>query len=204
MSSPAAPSLVLASASARRLDLLRQIGVEPERVWPAAIDETPRAEETPSALAVRLAQEKASACRSAEPGALILAADTVVAAGRRVLDKPEDEARARAHLTLLSGRAHRVTTGLCLIAPSGEMRIRKVETRVRFKRLGPDEIAAYLRSGAWRGKAGAYAIQGAAGAFVISLIGSYSNVVGLPLYETAQLLRGAGYPMAEAIAAAGA
>jgi septum formation protein len=190
----AKPILVLASASPRRLALLGQAGIVPDRVVATAIDETPGARELPRDVAKRLSREKARAC-APEPQAFLLAADTVVGVGRRVLPKAETEAEARACLDLLSGRAHRVWTAVTLVAPSGAERQRVTETRVRFKRLGPPEIAAYLASGEWRGKAGGYAIQGLAGAFVLDLVGSYTGVVGLPLYETMCLLEGEGYPV---------
>jgi septum formation protein len=195
----AIPRLLLASASPRRLALLAQIGVKPDAILPSEIDETPGRGEAPRALAQRLAMEKAMAAaaaaqKSADPApALTLAADTVVCVGRRILPKCETRDQAEGCLSLLSGRGHRVYTGLALIAPGGEARRRLVETRLRFKRLSRGEIEAYLASGEWRGKAGGYAIQGLAGAFVQRLVGSYSNVVGLPLAETAALLGGEGY-----------
>ena len=193
------PHLVLASASPRRLALLAQIGVKPDAILPSEIDEAPRRGEAPRALAERLAMEKASAAAAMAPKradlapSLTLAADTVVCVGRRILPKCETLDQAEACLNLLSGRGHRVYTGLALIAPGGLARRRLVETRLRFKRLSRGEIDAYLMSGEWRGKAGGYAIQGLAGAFVERLVGSYSNVVGLPLAETAALLAGQGY-----------
>jgi septum formation protein len=195
------PRLVLASASARRLQLLAQIGIEPDRLLPAEIDEAPQRKELPRALARRLAQTKAEVARHHMDrlpeleGAYILAADTAVAVGRRILPKPTLTDEAAACLRLLSGRGHRVYSGLCLITPKGRTRTRLVETRVRFKRLSREEIDTYLASGEWEGKAGGYAIQGRAGAFVTRLIGSYTNVVGLPLYETMALLMGEGYPV---------
>ncbi len=183
------PRLVLASASARRLALLAQIGITPDEVIAADVDETPLKGETPRLLAIRLARAKALGVTA--PNALVLAADTVVAVGRRVLPKAETEADARACLKLLSGRGHRVYTGVAVKAPSGEMRQRLVETRVTFKRLTPAEVEIYVASGEWRGKAGGYAVQGLAGRYIMSIIGSYSSVVGLPLYETALLLEGA-------------
>lgn len=191
-----ASKLVLASASPRRLQLLRQIGVEPDGCRPTAIDETPRRAEKPRDLALRLADAKAAAAVAALSGddALVLAADTVVAVGRRVLPKSETEDEARACLTLLSGRGHRVFTAIALRS-IGRSWSRISETRVAFKRLSGPEIEAYLRTGEWRGKAGGYAIQGLAGSFVIRLVGSYSGVVGLPLYEVANLLEGAGCPV---------
>jgi septum formation protein len=187
------PPLVLASASPRRLELLRQIGFEPNRIDPAAIDETPLAGEMPAAYALRLAAAKARAVMARHPGAYVLAADTVVACGRRILPKPEDEAAARNCLELLSGRRHRVHSGIAVATPDGRLTLRRVDSRVACKRLSGAEIAGYLATGEWRGKAGGYAIQGRAAAFVSWLSGSYSNVVGLPLFETAQLLFGLGY-----------
>jgi septum formation protein len=191
--------LVLGSASPRRLALLAQIGVKPDAVLPAEIDETPRPREGPRGLAERLAGEKALASaamagnRADLATCLTLAADTVVGVGLRILPKCETRDEAEACLDLLSGRGHRVFTGLALITGRGAVRRRLVETRLRFKRLSPNEVEAYLASGEWRGKAGGYAIQGLAGAFVERLVGSYSNVVGLPLAETAALLAGEGY-----------
>jgi len=192
------PILVLASASPRRLDLLRQIGVVPDHVEPADIDETPRPRELSAGHVVRLAEAKARAVRPRHPDAFILAADTVVTCGRRILPKAEDEATARACLTLLSGRRHRVYGGVALLTPGGDLAIRRVVSQVAFKRLSDQELAAYLASGEWHGKAGGYAIQGHAAALIPWIAGSYSNVVGLPLYETAQLLAGRGYPVCPA------
>jgi septum formation protein len=189
------PILVLASASPRRLDLLRQIGIVPDQVEPADIDETPRRGELPAGHVVRLAEAKAHAVRPRHPSAFILAADTVVACGRRILPKAEDEATARACLALLSGRRHRVYGGVALLTPAGDLAIRRVVSQVTFKRLSEAEVVAYLASGEWHGKAGGYAIQGHAAALIPWIAGSYSNVVGLPLYETAQLLAGRGYPV---------
>ena len=194
------PKLVLASGSPRRLALLEQIGIEPDALIPADVDETPKRNELPRSLATRLASEKAQASRRiAETregcaGAFILAADTVVCVGRRILPKCELIDEAGACLRLLSGRAHRVYTGVSLITPKGAERRKLVETRLRFKRLSSQEIEAYLASGEWRGKAGGYAIQGLAGTFPVKLIGSYTSVVGLPIYETMALLVGEGYP----------
>ena len=193
------PRLVLGSASPRRLELLAQIGVEPDAVLPAEIDESPRPREGPRELAERLAHEKALAsaaiagARADLAPCLTLAADSVGGVGRRILPKCETRDEAEACLALLSGRGHRVFTGLALVAESGAVRRRLVETRLRFKRLSQSEVDAYLDSVEWRGKAGGYAIQGLAGAFVERLVGSYSNVVGLPLAETAALLDGEGY-----------
>jgi septum formation protein len=185
--------LVLASASERRADLLRQIGLVPDRIDPAEIDETPRRGESPRQLALRLAEAKARAVALRHPGAFVLGADTVVAAGARILPKAETEAEARRCLRLLSGRRHRVHGGVALVTPGGRVGRRHVVTAVAFKRLEPDEIDRYIASGEWHGKAGGYAIQGMAGAFVRLIVGSYSNVVGLPLYETRALLRGLGF-----------
>ena len=184
------PLLVLASASPRRLDLLRQIGVTPDEVIMADVDETPLKQETPRALAQRLARAKAQT--APRPGAIVLAADTVVALGRRVLPKAESEAQARACLELLSGRAHRVFTAVALVTPTGELRERLAASRVFFKRLSRAEIDAYLASGEWRGKAGGYAVQGLAARFIAHVSGSYSAIVGLPLHETANLLESCG------------
>ena len=194
------PKLVLASASPRRLALLQQIGFEPDALLPADLDETPRRNELPRTLAARLGREKAEAAAALVQknpdlaGAFTLAADTVVAVGRRILPKCEVTDEAAACLRLLSGRAHRVFTGVTLVTPKGAVRNRLVESRVRFKRLSDAETEAYLASGEWRGKAGGSAIQGLAGAFVVNLVGSYPSVVGLPLYETMSLLAGEGYP----------
>ena len=185
--------LVLASASPRRLDLLGRIGIVPDAVVPAEIDETPRKAELPARYAARMAAEKAAAVAVGEAGALILAADTVVAAGRRILPKAESEADARAALSLLSGRRHRVHSAVTLIDRAGTARHRLSTTIVAFKRFSPEELDAYLASGEWQGKAGGYAIQGRAEALVRSISGSHSGVVGLPLYETRALLRTAGY-----------
>lgn len=187
-----APRFVLASASPRRFDLLRQIGYEPDLVEPADPDETPRASETPRQLAARLARAKAGAVAARHAGAVVLGADTVVACGRRVLPKAADEAAARRCLELLSGRRHTVFGGLCVIDRAGRAHERLVSTAVRFKRLEARDIDAYLAGGEWRDKAGAYAIQGRAAAFVPWINGSYSNVVGLALHEAAALLAAAG------------
>lgn len=195
------PELILASASPRRLALLNQVGIEPDHLIPAHIDETPEKGELPRRLAQRLAHGKAIEVRrkAQQAGlgsnAIVLAADTVVAVGRRVLPKAETTEEAAECLRLLSGRAHRVFTGLCVISQAGYARQRVVETRIRFKRLAAREIEAYLASGEWNGKAGGYAIQGIAGAFVVKLSGSYSAVVGLPLNEAVGLLAGDGYPV---------
>jgi septum formation protein len=183
--------LVLASASPRRVDLLAQVGVNPAAIRPADVDETPLKDEKPRELATRLALAKGQAVASA--GEYTLSADTVVGVGRRILPKAETEAEARRCLDLLSGRRHRVYGGVTLIDPTGKVRQRLVTTDVRFKRLEQSEIADYLACGEWQGKAGGYAIQGRAAMFVAWIGGSYSNVVGLPLHETAGLLFGAGY-----------
>ena len=191
--------LVLASGSPRRIELLQQAGIEPDRIFPADVDETPNRAEHPRSLAKRLSRAKAEIARErlvSEPDAgpaYILAADTVVAVGRRILPKAELVDEASNCLRLLSGRSHRVFSGVCMITPSGKVREKLVETRVRFKRLSREELESYLASGQWRGKAGGYAVQGLAGSFVVKLVGSYTNVVGLPLYETVNLLVGDGY-----------
>ena len=192
MTSSKQPRFVLASASPRRLELLAQIGIVPDAVDPAALDETPARGELPAQHAARLADEKAAAVRARHPDAVILAADTVVALGRRILPKAEDEATARRCLDMLSGRRHKVIGGLAVSGPDGGTRRRLVTTSVKFKRLSAAEIDAYLAGGEWQGKAGGYAIQGRAAALIPWIGGSYSNVVGLPLYEAAQLLRATG------------
>jgi septum formation protein len=185
--------LVLASSSPRRLELLARIGVVPDEVAPADIDETPLAAELPEPYARRMAAGKAAAV--ARPGSLVLAADTVVAAGRRILPKTEVEAEARAAIELLSGRRHRVHCAVTLVGADGRHRHRLSTSMVAFKRLSGDEIAAYLAAGEWRGKAGGYAIQGRAEALIRQISGSFSGIMGLPLYETRTLLRSAGYPL---------
>jgi septum formation protein len=187
--------LVLASASPRRLDLLAQIGIIPVSVAPADIDEAPLKRELPPQTARRLAEGKADAVAADHAGAIVLAADTVVACGRRNLGKPGDAAEAKRFLELLSGRRHRVHGGITLVAPDGRRLTRVVTTQVVFRRLSESDIAWYLDSGEWQGKAGGYAIQGLAGAFVKSLNGSYSNVVGLSLFDVRNMLDGAGFPV---------
>ncbi|WP_448191022.1 Maf family protein [Azospirillum sp. sgz301742] len=188
--------LVLASASPRRLDLLRQIGLIPDTVDPADIDESPLPHELPPQHAARLALAKAEAVAARHPGCFVLAADTVVACGRRILPKAETESQARACLALLSGRRHRVLGGVVLLAPESERPVeRLVRTDVTFKPLSHEETESYIASGEWHGKAGGYAIQGRAAALVRWIGGSYANVVGLPLFEVAGMLRGAGYPL---------
>jgi len=183
-------ALILASASPRRVALLAQIGIVPDAVDPADLDETPLAGELPAPHALRLAAAKAAAVATRHPGARVLAADTVVAVGRRILPKAGDAAAARACLNLLSGRRHRVFTGVALIA-DGRLRTRLSSSVVVFKRLSHDEIDRYLAGGEWAGKAGGYALQGRAAVFVRALSGSWSGVVGLPLFETAALLAAA-------------
>jgi septum formation protein len=195
------PKLVLASGSPRRLALMAQIGLEPDVLMPAEVDETPDRGELPRTLAVRLAREKAE--RVIERvrdnhdlrDAFIIGADTVVAVGRRILPKPDLLEEAAACLRLLSGRTHRVYSGVCMITPKNSIKTRLVESRVRFKRLSSSDLESYLASGEWRGKAGGYAIQGLAGSFVVKLVGSYPNVVGMPLFETATMLAGEGFPI---------
>lgn len=220
MAAKTSPRLVLASASPRRLALLQQVGLQPDRLQPVDLDETPKRRESPRALAARLAAAKAQTARdtlvalakalkkaekndeaSSAPqmerydDAFILGADTVVSVGRRILPKTEKVDEAVAALEQLSGRAHRVYTGVAFITPRGSMRKRLVETKVRFKKLSRADIDSYIASDEWRGKAGGYAIQGLAAAFVTNLQGSYTSVVGLPLYETVSLLQGEGFPV---------
>ena len=185
--------LVLASASPRRLELLRQLGIEPDRVDPADIDETPHIDETPRLLVTRLARSKADAIAARHPDAYVLAADTIVAVGRRILNKPADEAEARKMLGLLSGRAHRVLTGVAVAAPGGRRGARISESRLKFKRLTAKEIDGFITSGEWADAAGGYKIHQRAGAFCMALSGSFTGVVGLPLYETLALLEGLGW-----------
>lgn len=185
--------LVVASASPRRRDLLAQIGIIPDAVVPAEIDETPQPGEVPLVTAKRLSVLKASAVAQQEPDAFVLAADTVVAVGRRQLGKPADVGEARVFLEMLSGRRHRVYGGISLIAPDGRRSNRLSTTSVRFKRLPEADIAAYLATDEWQGKAGGYAIQGLAGAFVPAINGSYTNIVGLDLALTKAMLLGLGW-----------
>ena len=195
------PKLVLASASPRRLGLLEQVGIIPDALRPVTIDETPTRGEVPRHLVQRLARAKAEAAKllvRAEPDyakAFILAADTMVAVGRRILGKPEEGNRATDTLERLRGRNHRVYSAVCLITPDDRKRERVVETRIRFRNFSDAEIRDYIASGEWKGKAGAYAIQGIAGGFVVKLVGSYTSVVGLPLTEVVTLLQGEGYPV---------
>lgn len=186
-------SLVLASASPRRVDLLKQIGIVPDSILPADIDETPLKSELPRKLAERLALGKARAVAARQPGAFILAADTVVAAGRRILPKTETLEEARECLALLSGKRHHVYGGIALIAPNGKEFLRLCDTTVQFKHLSHFEIEDYLQSNQWQGVAGGYAVQGLAGGFVKFIRGSYSNIVGLSLYDTLGMLRGSGF-----------
>jgi septum formation protein len=188
--------LILASASPRRLNLLARIGVTPDGVHPADIDESVPKGELPRQHALRLARAKAMAVAAEDPEALVLAADTVVAVGRRILPKVEDELTLRACMTLLSGRRHRVLTGVALAVPGKGIRDRLVETMIAMKRLSGEEIDYYASHGEWRGKAGGYALQGYGEVYVRHIAGSYSNVVGLPLAETRVLLKSAGYDLA--------
>ena len=190
------PRLILASASPRRLDLLARIGVVPDAIVPADIDESVLRGELPRDHALRLAREKAEAVAARHPDALVLSADTVVAVGRRILPKVEDEATLRACMKLLSGRRHRVLTGVALAAPGQALRTRLGETTIAMKRLSDEEIDYYASHGEWRGKAGGYALQGYGEVYVRHIAGSYSNVVGLPLAETRLLLKATGYPIA--------
>jgi septum formation protein len=191
--------LILASGSPRRLELLAQAGIQPDRLMPMDLDETPRRAEHPRSLARRLASEKAEAAFQqvrTDPqwaGSYILAADTVVAVGRRILGKPEYLEEASSALHLLSGRSHRVFTAVAVMTPGSQLRLKVVDSKVRFKRLTSEELKYYLASGEWRGKAGGYGIQGFAGTFVQKLVGSYTAVVGLPLYESVGLLTGEGF-----------
>ena len=195
------PKLVLASASPRRLTLLAQAGVEPDALRPSSIDETPHKGEMPRTLVARLARAKAEASRDQLANdrqvadAYVLAADTVVAVGRRILMKPKLVEEAVACLQLLSGRSHRVLTGVCLITPDDKVKTKIVETRVRFKRLSADEVEAYIASREWRDKAGGYAIQGLAGCFAQKIVGSYTSIVGLPLTEVVAMLAAEGFPL---------
>jgi len=192
MRGPSSTKLILASASPRRLSLLAQIGIKPDAVLPADIHEDPYVGEVPREHALRLAQEKAAKIAGENPNTFVLAADTVVGVGRRILPKAETEEQARYCLELMSGRGHRVFTGVAL-SLSGGMTSRVVETRIKFKRLSEKDFNGYIESGEWKGKAGGYGIQGYAECLVSRLNGSYSNVVGLPLFETRNLLIGAGY-----------
>ena len=187
------PDLVLASASPRRRELLARLGIVPRAIAAAAIDETPHKAELPRVYAARMARAKALAVVG--DAAFVLAGDTVVALGRRILPKAEDEATARQCLKLLSGRRHRVLSALALKAPDGTLRERLSETIVRFKPLSPAEIDAYLAGGEWHGKAGGYAIQGSAEGLIAWISGSHSGVIGLPLFETRALLKSAGFPL---------
>lgn len=185
--------LILASASPRRVQLLEQVGVKPDEIIPAGLDETPLKGELPRDLAQRLSLGKARAIAEKHGDAFILAADTVVGCGRRILDKAEDEVYARACLSQLSGRRHHVYGGIALITPDGKEIARLVDTIVKMKRLTPLEVDAYIESSEWRGKAGGYAIQGLAASYIKFVSGSYSNVVGLSLYDTMRMLEGSGY-----------
>jgi septum formation protein len=195
------PRLVLASASPRRLMLLAQVGIEPDGLRPASIDETPRRAEMPRSCVTRLARAKAEAARDLIANdqdlaeAYVLAADTVVTHGRAIFGKPQNVEEALAMLLRLSGRSHRVLTGLCLVTPDDRTRLKVVETRVRFRRLSKEDMESYLASREWRGKAGGYAIQGIGGCFVQKIVGSYTNVVGLPLTEVVGMLQGEGFPI---------
>lgn len=187
------PDFILASASPRRLELLAQIGVIPDAVMAADVDETPLKDETPRRLVLRLAEIKAAAVAQQRPGAFVLGADTIVAVGTRILGKPADAAEAERMLRLMSGRAHRVLTGVALIGPDGRRVTRLSETRIKFRRLSDEDVARHLAAGEWKDAAGAYKIQGVAGADVAFLAGSHSAVVGLPLFETLNLLTGLGW-----------
>ena len=187
------PRLILASASPRRVDLLAQINIYPDDIVPAHIDEEPLKAELPTKLAVRLATEKARAVAASHPGAIVIGADTVVALGRRILPKAEDAKVAEDCLKMLAGRRHRVLGGVAIIDADGKLHSRLVTTAVAFRNLDKGEIAAYIRSEEWQGKAGGYAVQGLAAVYVRKIIGSYSNIVGLPLFETGSVLKGLGF-----------
>lgn len=185
--------LILASSSPRRVDLLAQIGIVPDEIIPADIDETPLKGELPQDLCVRLAKGKAQKIADQHPGAIIIGADSVVACGRRVIDKTTNADEAREALKQLSGRRHKVHGGLCVIDANGTARTRHCETTVSFTRLSPADIDTYIASGDWDGKAGGYAIQGLASTYVKFISGSYSNIIGLSLYDIARMLETAGY-----------
>ncbi len=187
-------NFILASASPRRVELLNQIGIIPDQIIPADIDETPLENEKPASVATRLARLKAQKVFSEHKGNFVIASDTVVACGNRILGKASDAGEARQFLKLLSGRRHNVYTSVHLITPKGEISVRTVNTVVKFKNLDKNELDYYLGHNEWHGKAGGYAIQGLAARFIRGINGSYSNVVGLPLFETSQLLKGRGYP----------
>ena len=189
---PAKIPLLLASASPRRLELLKQVGIVPDKVVPADVDEAPLPREIPAAYARRIAAAKAKKAAAEHAGAIVIAADTVVAVGRRILPKAETAEQARACLVLLSGRRHRVLTAVSIMSPSGKLKTRLVTSVVQFKRLSEAEMAAYLAAGEWQGKAGGYAIQGKAAALITFISGSYSNIVGLPLHETVSMLKDTG------------
>lgn len=185
--------LILASASPRRLELLAQIGITPDRVIAADVDETPLKDETPRRLVLRLAEIKAKAVAASNPESYVLGADTIVAVGTRILGKPSDAADAERMLRLMSGRAHKVMTGVCVVAPGGRTGSRLSETRIKFRHLSNEDIARHLAAGEWKDAAGAYKAQGIAGGDIAFLSGSHSSVVGLPLFETRNLLTGLGY-----------
>lgn len=189
------PQLILASASPRRLELLKQVGITPDQVIPADVDETPLKTEKPHTLAARLSCSKAEKIFESHKGHFILASDTVVACGNRILGKAADTEEAKRFLTLLSGRRHNVYTGVCLISPDGNMSRKTVKTTVKLKSLDQSDLDFYLSHDEWQGKAGGYAIQGLGARFIRGINGSYSNVVGLPLFETVNMLKGRGYPL---------
>ncbi len=185
--------LILASASPRRLELLKQVGITPDKVIPADTDETPLKAEVPLKYVERIAVEKAQEIYKTNKGSLILSADTIVAVGRRILQKAETEAEAREYFKLMSGRRHKVITAVTVITPEGKIKTRVATTVVKFKNLSKQDVDRYLATNDWQGKAGAYGIQGPAAAFVTFMSGSYTGVVGLPLYVTVSLLEGVGY-----------
>jgi len=186
-------NFILASASPRRVELLSQIGIIPDQIIPADVDETPLENEKPASLAARLARKKAEKVFLENEGSFVLASDTVVACGNRILGKAIGAQQAYQFLKLLSGRRHNVYTGVCFITPKGEISVRTVNTVVKFKNMDQGDLDYYLGQDEWHGKAGGYAIQGLAARFIRGINGSYSNVVGLPLFETSQLLKGRGY-----------
>ncbi len=187
------PLLILASASKGRLELLRSIGLEPDIIAPADIDETPQKNELPSDFVKRISQEKALTIQKTHPNSFIIAADTIASCGRRIIGKVDNENDARKTLELLSGRRHKVITGICIINPEGTIKNRVITTTVKFKRLEKKELDRYLKSEEWRGKSGCYGMQTHAGGFIISINGSFSNVIGLPLVETKNMLLGLGF-----------
>lgn len=193
MTTSSQPPLILASASPRRVALLAQLSITPDEIIPADIDETPHKGELPIPYAKRMAETKARHIATQNPGAFVIGGDTVVACGRRILPKAETEAEARACMSLLMGRSHRVIGGMALACPDGRLLVRHTLSHVQMRRLDKSEMESYIAQGDWQGKAGGYAIQGEAARFIKQIRGSYSQIMGLDLYLTAQLLRGTGY-----------